>query len=63
MLMIEPPSAAAIRVPIVADNRKGPLRLVPKTLSYNASVTWSTLGYRGDMPALFTKRSTVPNSA
>ncbi len=54
---------AAIRVPIVADSRNGPLRLVAKTLSYNASLTWSTLGYSGDMPALFTKMSTVPNSA
>src|SRR6185369_16900081 len=48
---------------IVADSRNGPLRLVLKTLSYNASETWSTLGYSGDMPALLTRMSTVPNSS
>ena len=37
--MIEPPSPAAIRVPISAASRKAPLRLTEKTLSQSSSVT------------------------
>jgi hypothetical protein len=62
--MIEPPgSAAAIFVPISADSRNGPLRLTAITLSYSCSVTASTLGYSGDIPALLTRTSQRPNCA
>ena len=39
MLIIEPPSPAAIRVPISAVSRNAPLRFTPMTLSNSSSLT------------------------
>src|SRR5262249_11162821 len=38
ILMIEPPSPFAMRLPTSADNRNGPLKLSPTTLSKRSSV-------------------------
>ena len=63
MLMIEPPSPAAIRSPMSADSRNGPLRFTPTTLSKSSSLTSASVGYSGDTPALLTRTSTRPNSS
>ena len=44
MLMIDPPFPCAMRLPMSAVRRKGPLRFTPSTLSHSSSVTASTLG-------------------
>ena len=62
MLMIEPPSPAAMRSPMSADSRNGPLRFTPTTLSKSSSLTAESVGYSGDTPALLTRTSTRPNS-
>src|SRR4029077_112117 len=61
MLMIEPPSPFAIRLPTSADRRNGPLKFSPTTLSNRSSEMSSSTGYSGDMPALLTSTSTRPN--
>ena len=61
-MMIDPPAPSAMRMPTTEVRRNGPFRLTPMTLSKRSSLTSSRLRYRGDMPALLTSTSTVPNS-
>src|SRR5262245_42646865 len=60
-LISEQPSRSAILLAISTDNRNGPFRFRLTTLSKRSSVTWSSDGYSGERPALFTRMSTLPN--
>src|SRR5271155_1472587 len=60
MLMIEPPPASTIRVPINVERRNGPRRFTPSTEFHISSVMSSRDSYSGDFPALFTSTSTRP---
>src|SRR5689334_14908782 len=63
ILMIVPPSRAAMCVAASAASRNGPFRLTASVLSNSSSLTASRLGYSGDMPALFTSTSSLPAHA
>ena len=51
MLMMLPPSPAAIRAPTRALSRNGPLKFTPTTLSKRSSLVARVEGASGDMPA------------
>src|SRR5436190_15575574 len=61
MLMMEPEPASYIRLPTSEPSRNGPFRFTPTVLSNSSSVTASRLGYSGDIPALLTNTSHLPN--
>src|SRR5436190_600621 len=60
-LMIEPEPASYMRLPTSEPRRNGPFKLTPTVLSNSSSVTASRLGYSGDIPALLTNTSHLPN--
>src|SRR3954451_1291235 len=52
MFTIDPPSPSAMRSPISAVRRNGPLKFTATTLSNSPSSSPERLGYSGDSPAL-----------
>ena len=61
--MMEPPPPVTMRSPTSADNRNGPLKFRFTTASNSISGTEPSDSYNGDIPALFTSTSTLPNSS
>ncbi|MND05817.1 hypothetical protein D3C83_268300 [compost metagenome] len=62
MLMIEPPSPSAMRLPTSDIRRNGPLKLSDTMRSNRLSGVSSDEGASGEEPALFTRMSILPNA-
>ncbi len=60
--MIEPPSPAAMRLPISDISRNGPLKLSDTMRSNSCSGVSSDDGASGEEPALLTRMSTLPKA-